>query len=198
MLLTNASGQVMHVNAELERVAGGGPGRWIGEQMDALMPPASRIFLQTHVWPMLYREGSVREIHLHLRGREGERLPVMVNCDRRETADGTQYVWVLFAANQRSQFEAELLAARQRADQAAAALLGSERFLRTITDAVPGLVAYWDHELRCRFANNGHASRYDQPVQDLLGKHMADTTGSALFAQKERDRKSTRLNSSHH
>ena len=36
------------------------------------MPPASRIFLQTHVWPMLYREGSVREIHLHLRGREEE------------------------------------------------------------------------------------------------------------------------------
>jgi diguanylate cyclase (GGDEF)-like protein/PAS domain S-box-containing protein len=122
VVLTSASGRVVQVNAELARVAGGEPGHWLGQQIDALMPPASRIFLQTHVWPMLYREGSVREIHLYLRGAQGQRMPVMVNCDRRDGADGPNYLWVLFVANQRSQFEAELLAARQRADQAIAEL----------------------------------------------------------------------------
>ncbi|MDP3519342.1 MAG: diguanylate cyclase [Hydrogenophaga sp.] len=185
VVLTSASGRVLRVNAELARVAGGDAGRWVGLQIDALMPPASRIFLQTHVWPMLYREGSVREIHLLLLGEAGQRLPVMVNCDRREGADGPTYLWVLFVANQRSQFEAELLAARQRADQAAVALRESERFLRTITDAVPGLVAYWDKTLCCRFANNGHADWYRRPVPELLGQHMADIVGPHLFEQKK-------------
>lgn len=185
VLLTDASGRVVHVNAELERVTGGGPRRWIGEQIDAVLPPASRIFLQTHVWPMLHHEGRVREIHLHLRGREGERLPVMVNCDRRETAHGARYVWLLFVADQRSEFEAALLAARQRADQATAALQESERFLRTITDAVPGLVAYWDQDLRCRFANSGHASRYGRRADELLGQHMANVAEPSLFAQQQ-------------
>jgi diguanylate cyclase (GGDEF)-like protein/PAS domain S-box-containing protein len=185
VVLTSASGRVLQINAELARMAGGDAAHWVGRQIDALMPPASRIFLQTHVWPMLYREGSVREIHLLLLGDAGQRLPVMVNCDLREGADGPTYLWVLFVANQRSQFEAELLAARQRADQAAVALRESERFLRTITDAVPGLVAYWDKALCCRFANNGHADWYRRPVSALLGQHMADIVGPHLFEQKK-------------
>ncbi|WP_146009854.1 PAS domain-containing protein [Janthinobacterium sp. ROICE36] len=30
----------------------------------------------------------------------------------------------------------------------------SERFIRTVTDNLPGMVSYWDADLRCRFANN--------------------------------------------
>jgi PAS domain S-box-containing protein len=36
------------------------------------------------------------------------------------------------------------------------ALARSERFVHAITDSLPGLVAYWDKELRCRFANRAY------------------------------------------
>ena len=183
VVLTDASGRVLQVNAELARATGRACTDWLGGPLDALMPPASRIFLQTHVWPMLYREGSVREIHLHLRGPDGQRLPVMVNCDQQPDTDPPRYLWLLFVAKQRSQFEAELLSARQRADQAAQALQSSERFLRTVTDAVPGLVAYWDRDLCCRFANNGTSQWHARAPADLLGRAMAEITEPALLAQ---------------
>ncbi len=44
---------------------------------------------------------------------------------------------------------AELASARD-------ALAEQQQFLRSIADAVPGMVGYWDNQLRCRFANQAY------------------------------------------
>lgn len=185
VVVTTGTGRILHVNQELVRVAGRSLDGWCGAQLDDMMPLPARIFLQTHAWPMLYRDGSVREIHLQLLDAQGARLPVMVNSERQRQADGSEvYLWVLFVAAQRSRFEAELLDARRRADAAAAALETREAFLRNITDAVPGLVAYWDKDLRCRFANSSHAAWYGRAHGSLIGAHMREVMGPELFERK--------------
>lgn len=185
MAVTSDVGQVLQVNEELLRIVGRNLSDWRGVQIDDMMPHAVRIFLQTHVWPMLYRNGSIREIHLELQGSQGQILPVMVNCDRLPSADGkTTYIWVIFPAEERSRFEIELLAARKRADTAAATLLDRERFLRTVTDALPGLVAYWDKDLICRFANSSHGEWYGKGQRELLGCHIREVMGDEVFEQK--------------
>lgn len=185
VVVTNTTGRILCVNRELVRVAGRSADGWVGAQFDELMPLPARIFLQTHAWPMLYRDGSVREIHLQLLDAQGHRLPVMVNGERQTADDGSEVcLWVLFVAAQRSRFEAELLDARRRADAAAAALEARERFLRDITDAVPGLVAYWDKDLRCRFANSSHAAWYGLDQGSLIGAHMREVMGADLFERK--------------
>jgi two-component system, sensor histidine kinase and response regulator len=45
----------------------------------------------------------------------------------------------------------------------------SERFIRTVTDHLPGMVGYWDSELRCQFAN--------QPYLDWLGGSEQEVVG---------------------
>ena len=39
-----------------------------------------------------------------------------------------------------------------------ATLADTLRFNREITDAIPGLVTYWDRDLRCQFANRTYLS----------------------------------------
>ena len=64
-------------------------------------------------------------------------------------------------------------------------LLESQRFLIGITDASPGLVAYWDKDLRCRFANRGYLEWFGKKPEEVVGKKMIDLLGDHLFALNE-------------
>jgi len=61
----------------------------------------------------------------------------------------------------------------------------SGRFLMAITDASPGLVAYWDKDLRCRFANRGYLEWFGKKPEEVVGEKMIDLLGDRLFAMNE-------------
>lgn len=125
VLVTDLYGRVLSTNTDLLAVVGGTEAQWQQQSMDVLLSPASRIFLQTHVWPMLRNQGGVREIYLHLRGAQGQRVPVMVNGQRGQYGlDGNveSCYWVFFVALERSRFEADLVQARGQAQSLATAL----------------------------------------------------------------------------
>jgi diguanylate cyclase len=178
VLATDARGFVLGVNSELLRLSGEAPAALLNQHMDALFPPAGRIFLQTHVWPSLMRDGRVAEIFLQLSGPGGQRLPVMLNCHAGQLGDGRAYYWTLFVATERHRFEAQLVEARRRAE-------ASERFTRTVTDAIPAMVGYWDQELRCKFANPPYLEWFGRDPSTLIGTRMQDLLGERLFALNE-------------
>jgi diguanylate cyclase (GGDEF)-like protein/PAS domain S-box-containing protein len=174
VLVTDGGGVILALNRNALQLTGGSAEAMVGQPLESLLPLPSRIFLQTHVWPMLLQDGSVREIHLQLFDAQRQRLPVMVNCERRRDGDVERWVWVFFVASERSRFEAELLNARARAADAAAAVAEREHFLRTVTNAVPGQVGYWDRELRCRFANVGYLEWFGRPQEEVIGAELKD------------------------
>jgi histidyl-tRNA synthetase len=68
------------------------------EGMDQFFPPASRIFLQTHAWPLLLRNGEFSELYLQLQSENGQAIPVMANA-RISEVDGTpEVIWLFFIA----------------------------------------------------------------------------------------------------
>lgn len=181
VLVTDSHGTLLALNMQALQLAGGDETDWLQQPMERLFPLPSRIFLQTHVWPMLWRDGAVFEIRLQLQNQHGQPLPVLANCQRHPDAQQDCYHWVLFVTHQRTRYEAELLAARQRADELAARYARGEHFLREVTDAVPALIAYWDRSLHCRFSNSAYQVWFGRNANDMPGIAMPDLLGDTLF-----------------
>jgi diguanylate cyclase (GGDEF)-like protein/PAS domain S-box-containing protein len=76
----------------------------------------------------------------------------------------------------------EARVALQKAEQAAREKSDSERTLRLVVDTVPALMAYWNRDLRCKFANRAHESWYGMKAEDLVGMHMEELIGPVRFA----------------
>jgi diguanylate cyclase (GGDEF)-like protein/PAS domain S-box-containing protein len=66
--------------------------------------------------------------------------------------------------------------AEERSREAAAAL-------RLIADNVPAMIAYYDREVRLRYANRRHAEFYGYALEDKLGRHMREVIGEAAWAE---------------
>jgi len=59
------------------------------------------------------------------------------------------------------------------------------RLLRRLVDHVPSMLAYWDRNLRCRFANRAYETWFGVDPEALIGRRLPDLLGPQLFALNE-------------
>ena len=144
VLVTAPDGRIQRCNAELIKIIGGSAADWRDRSIDELFPPAGRIFMQTHVWPLLIREDNAREIYLHLVDSAHQRVPVLVNCHRGQYQGVEHYYWVFFVAQERSRFEAALLDARSQAQRIAAELATQHELLQVTLQSIGDAVITTD------------------------------------------------------
>lgn len=185
VLATDSAGHVLAINNELLSLIGGSIDEWRSKTLNDFFPPASRIFLQTHVWPMLLTQGWVKEIQLQILDASKQRIPVLVNSKKGVFEDSESYYWVFFVTQERSRFEGELLKARNLAQASSQALAQSERFIKTVTDGLPGMMAYWDKDLICRFANRPYKNLFSKATHDVLGASMHDLLSQTMLTENQ-------------
>lgn len=61
----------------------------------------------------------------------------------------------------------------------------SSRELRTLVDTVPAMIAYWDRDLRCRFANDKYLEWFGRRPDAMRDLQIRELLGDALFRQNE-------------
>ena len=78
----------------------------------------------------------------------------------------------------------ELVAERTRQLQQLNLALGdSERFIHTVADNQPGMLAYWDTDLRCRFANRAYRDWFGRSEGEMHDVSAAELLGAQRMAE---------------
>ena len=164
ILITDNNGIIVKANTELLLLIGKERDDVEGKSINELLPPASRIFLQTHVWTMLCHQGSVNEIHLKLCGQDHARIPIILNCKKGLFEGVESYFWTFFVSIERDKFEVEILESQRR----------TESILKTIFHISPNGYLLVDDSHRILFANDMIARLIEHSVQDLyaLSSHQ--------------------------
>ena len=111
-------GSITLVNRTLGEWLGYPPHELQGKYIDSILPAASRIFYQTHLFPLLRIQGHVEEVYFPLQHQDGTSVPMLVNSARREADGVVAYDLVCMSMHQRDQYENEILHAKAAAEEA--------------------------------------------------------------------------------
>ena len=118
--LIGDDGLFTRVNAEFRRLTGRASDDLLGRaDLSAVFAVGGRLFLQTHLWPMLEHDGSVREVALDVLRPDGSRVPVLFSADADSSSTrGTGIRVVVIETRERHRYEQDLLSATRDAERA--------------------------------------------------------------------------------
>lgn len=90
----------------------------VGHALERILTLPSRIFYQTHLFPLLTLHGRADELYLTLCAANGSSLPVLANAVRHERDGHAINTLAMLPMRLRREFEDQLLAARRAAETA--------------------------------------------------------------------------------
>lgn len=111
-------GTLVEVNQTLCTALGFEKQELIGNRAETIFTIPSKIFQQTHFFPLLKLHGHAGEIFITLRKKDGTSLPLLINAERKSFDGAWRSVYVGIIVNQRQKFEEELIAAKRAAEKA--------------------------------------------------------------------------------
>lgn len=111
-ILTNKERQIVFANTYFIELFGAPVESIIDRSMFDFFTPASKIFCDSYVFPMLYNQRSHEEIRLTFVDAENKRLPIIANA-KLNIELGEFVSWSLFNASQRDKLFQELVKSRR-------------------------------------------------------------------------------------
>ncbi|HTF21264.1 MAG TPA: ATP-binding protein [Chryseolinea sp.] len=111
-------GSIIYLNQTLSGWLGYSTAELLGTKVEHIFTVATRIFHNTHFFPLLKLHAKAEEIFLSLRAKNEDNIPVLASAERR-VEDGMAINHCVFIAIfQRQKYEEEILAARREAEKA--------------------------------------------------------------------------------
>lgn len=176
-------GAIRSANAAACQVFGYAHGELVGRNVKMLMPEPYHSQHDGY----LARYLSTGEPHILGKGgrevqglrRDGAVIPLELSVSGMVIDGEHLFTGILRDISERVQ-------ARETMEAANLALAKGENFLKSITNNIPGLVGYWNAELRCEFANDAYLDWFGRPASAVLGMSMPELLGPELFAKNEK------------
>jgi sigma-B regulation protein RsbU (phosphoserine phosphatase) len=115
LLETDAKGVILKVNKPFCTWLGYAKADLVGKKrLQDLLTMGARIFHQTHWAPLLEMQGSISELKLDVRHKDGSLVPMVLNVVRHGHGTGHTQEVAAFVARDRDKYEQELLLSRKK------------------------------------------------------------------------------------
>ncbi len=118
VLVLNADSHIVSINpfacALLEYEAS----ELVGKRIDRLLTIPSRIYFQTHIYPLITLRKAASELYLSVLTRQRIQIPVLLNAVSREQEGASVTCLAFIPVYQRRLFEQELINAKKAAEEA--------------------------------------------------------------------------------
>lgn len=167
---------------------------WLGYRRDEvvgkmafrdMMAPRHTDLLE-HRMQKILKDDALEAVEYEMRRRDGSTFHALLSSSAVRDADGRFL---------RSNTTVVDITRRKAAEMA---LRDNQRFLQTITDHVPGLIAYLDAGLHFRFANAEHLRVYGMDPQYIIGRHIGECVKPDVWADIEPRMKTALAGQPHH
>jgi len=198
VVVRDIDGRIDYVNQAYTQISGYSRDEAIGQLRDELQPDRVPREREAELLAALARgERWVGEFGN--RRKSGERYDEFVHAAPIRQADGriTHYLSIVEDITEQKRIGVELDRHRHRLEelvdertrqlqQLNEALVEGERFIRTVADNQPGMLAYWDRNLRCRFANRAYREWFGRREGEIEGIALHELLGSDRMTDVDR------------
>jgi sigma-B regulation protein RsbU (phosphoserine phosphatase) len=149
LLETDARGVILRVNMPFCAWLGYSKAELIGKKrFQDLLTMGARIFHQTHWMPLLEMQGSISELKLDVRHRDGSQVPMVLNVARRGHGPGHTQEVAAFVARDRDKYEKELLLSRKKLESHVAEVERLQAEMKDRALFAEQMVGIVSHDLR--------------------------------------------------
>jgi PAS domain S-box-containing protein len=110
-------GRIVLINSTLLERLGFSRDELAGQSVEKILTVGSKIFYQTHLFPLVKLHGKAEEIFILLREKSGDDIGMLCNAARREIGGGSVTDCIMMEVRERRKFEDALLQAKQEAER---------------------------------------------------------------------------------
>ena len=181
ILTIDEVGTIQSFNKAAERIFGYGSTEVMGSNVKMLMPSP---YIDEHdgYLSRYLQERTSRAIGIgrKVKGRRkcGEVFPMRITVTEIRRQGESHFVGLVSDISEEED-------ARERAAADAKKIDEDARFIKAIADSLPGMIAYWGKDLRCRFANYAFKEWFGKAPEAIIGNTLMDLMGERLYAFNE-------------
>ncbi|HYG19637.1 MAG TPA: PAS domain-containing sensor histidine kinase [Ohtaekwangia sp.] len=135
-----------------------------GESIEKLFTLATRIFYNTHFFPLIKLHAKAHEIFLSLKHKNGGEIPVLANAERTVTNGMNIIHCVFMQVQQRKKYEQEILDAKRDAEKA----LSENKHLHDLTESLEQHAIQLEKQYRSQLAVNENLVQFNKLISHDL------------------------------
>ena len=175
IITINESGIIETINKAAEQIFGYAAIEVMGNNVNMLIPQPHKAKHDSYIHNYLAtHQPKVIGIGRTVQGmrKNGEIFTMRLSVTEIRRQDGSHFIGLIHDISEEE-------AALKRADADAKRIDQSSRLIKAIAGSLPGMVAYWGKDLRCRFANHAYMEWFGKAPEAVVGHTIMDLMGES-------------------
>lgn len=180
-------GRIIHWNPAATTLFGHRASEVIGQSLAQVLVPADRLGEDEDLLRRAALGGGLQPFETERLHKDRRPIEVAITPALIKDADGRVIgiAKLMRDVTEQKRYQRQLVRLNEELErmvrERTAALEQTQRDLRTVLDAVPSMIGYWDRSLINRVANAAYHDWFGRPMGTLPGRSLADVLGPELF-----------------